>query len=111
MHPEMAAAVGIPAALLPIQLYTSALGKVEEDDPRAWAPATQMGDLDGAPGSWPQLLCIHLGSEAVDRRSLCVTLPFRKSVFKQEKRRRGDMSDHIIWGVLECWVTGQGPSD
>lgn len=27
-------------------------GKAEEDGPIAWAPATQLGDPDGEPGSW-----------------------------------------------------------
>lgn len=27
-------------------------GKVAEDGPCIWAPATEMGDMDGVPGSW-----------------------------------------------------------
>lgn len=41
-----------PAALLPIQLLANAPGKVAKDGRDSWAPATQVKDQDGAPGSW-----------------------------------------------------------
>lgn len=39
------------ATLLPAQLPADVPGKTVEDGPDAWAPLTQPGDLDEAPGS------------------------------------------------------------
>lgn len=51
-----------PAVLFPIQLLA------EEDGPSVWAPSTNVGDLNEAPGSWLQpglLLAIVTGSKPV----------------------------------------------
>lgn len=40
------------AALLATQLPANVPGKAAEDDPSIWVPATFVGKLDGAPGSW-----------------------------------------------------------
>lgn len=43
--------VQVPVALLPIQLPVKMPGKAAKDGPSDWAPAAQVGDLDGVPSS------------------------------------------------------------
>lgn len=43
----MAMSVQLPAALLPIQLSATALGKAAVDATGGWIPATYVGHLDG----------------------------------------------------------------
>lgn len=54
-------------AVLLTQLHVTAPGKAMEDGPNAWAPATHVGNLDGAAGSWflpsPAYYWGHLGVE------------------------------------------------
>lgn len=47
----MGVSVQIPASLLQIQLPATMSGKAVEYGPTPWAPATNMGDLDGIPVS------------------------------------------------------------
>lgn len=74
--------IGIPTALLPIQLPVKAPGKAAEDGPSTWASVMHVGDPEeGLAFGLAWLLGLtpgsatgqhHLGREPVDRRPLCV---------------------------------------